>query len=185
MGSLLNDPGPSNRSIWKAWLPALVWLGLIAVESTASLSAENTGKILYPLLHYLFHLDPVRFQIWHAVLRKTGHVIGYGMLSLLLFRAWRATLPVRNNPRWSRVWSGVAVVMTTLVASLDEWHQSFIPSRTGTVRDVLLDTTAGIGTQILLFLWLRRSRSSQPPTPKADGTLHKYTDQPTSSLVGN
>jgi VanZ family protein len=39
------------------------------------------------------------------------------------------------------------------VASLDEWHQSFIPSRTGRWQDVVLDTSAGIATQILILLW--------------------------------
>jgi VanZ family protein len=47
------------------------------------------------------------------------------------------------------------VLGTALVASLDEWHQSFIPSRTGTVRDVILDTCAGIGAQILVLLWVK------------------------------
>ena len=45
---------------------------------------------------------------------------------------------------------------TAVVASLDEWHQSFIPSRTGAVRDVVLDTCAGIGAQVLILLWWKR-----------------------------
>jgi VanZ family protein len=50
-----------------------------------------------------------------------------------------------------------------LVASLDEYHHSFNPERTGTVRDVILDTCAGITVQLLLFLWftLRKSRASR------------------------
>ena len=66
------------------------------------------------------------------------------LLSILLFRAWRETLPAMGNPRWTFRWAKIAVLGTALVASLDEWHQSFIPSRTGTVRDVLLDTCAAI-----------------------------------------
>lgn len=181
MVGCLNDPRSFNRSIWKAWLPAVVWLGLIVVESTASLSAENTSRILYPLLHFLFNLDPVRFLTWHAVLRKTGHVIGYAVLSLLLFRAWRATLPIRPDPRWSIVWARVSFAMTALVASLDEWHQSFIPSRTGSVRDVVLDSTAALGAQIGLFLWLRR-HGNDKPDPSSTGTaLHAYSEQPRNS----
>jgi len=45
------------------------------------------------------------------------------------------------------------------VASLDEWHQSFIPSRTGTPKDVLLDSCAAIAAQILVFLWMQWSSS--------------------------
>jgi VanZ family protein len=132
----------------------MFWLGLIAVESTGTFSAQNTGRFLYPLLHYLFAVDPVRFQTWHFLLRKGGHVIGYGMLSILLFRAWRASVPVAGNPRWAWVWSLDAILMTTLVASLDEWHQSFLPSRTGSIRDVVLDSAAGLLAQVLVFVWL-------------------------------
>jgi len=41
------------------------------------------------------------------------------------------------------------------VAGLDEWHQSFLPTRTGTLHDVILDTCAGIAAQVLLFLSAR------------------------------
>jgi len=144
-----------GRSVWKAWAPALVWLALIGIESTSALSSENTERFLYPVLHFLFNLDPFRFFLWHFYLRKTGHVLGYGILSFLLFRAWRVSLPGAGNARWSMVWARTALFMTALVASADEWHQSFIPTRTGTVRDVALDTAAGLVAQILLFLWLR------------------------------
>jgi VanZ family protein len=150
---------PSSTT-WKAWLAALLWLGLIAFESTNILSAEKTGRILYPLLHFLLGLDPVRFLTWHFVLRKTGHVIGYAILSLLLFRAWKATILVSGSPRWSIVWARIAFTMTALVASLDEWHQTFLPSRTGTIRDVVLDSTAALAAQILLFFWLQRTGNS-------------------------
>jgi VanZ family protein len=113
----------------------------------------------------LFGLDPIRFVTWHFLIRKTGHVVGYAVLSILLFRAWRATVAVKNNPRWSIVWATIALGMTALVASLDEWHQTFLPSRTGTIHDVVLDTTAGLGAQILLFLWLRREKSGRPEAP--------------------
>jgi VanZ family protein len=59
-------------------------------------------------------------------------------------------------------WATIAVLGTALVASLDEWHQSFIPSRTGTPRDVLLDTCAGIAAQILILLWATLRTSREP-----------------------
>lgn len=169
----------AKTSVWRAWFPALLWLGIIAVESTGTFSAQNTSRFLYPLLHFLFSLDPVRFVTWHFFLRKSGHVIGYSILSILLFRAWRATIPVTGNPRWAWAWCLDAILMTTLVASLDEWHQSFLPSRTGTVRDVVLDSAAGVAAQVVVFLacrgWkapalsrstsLREDSPPQSPTP--------------------
>ena len=132
-----------------------MWLGLIAFESTNTLSAANTGRFLYPLLHFLFGLDLIRFLTWHFLLRKTGHVIGYAVLSLLFYRAWKTTITVSGNPRWSIVWARIAFTMTTLVASLDEWHQTFLPSRTGTVHDVLLDSAAALVAQVSIYAWFR------------------------------
>lgn len=143
-----------RHEVLKAWIAAILWLIVIAVESSALLSAHNTSRILYPLLHFLFGLDRMRFGYWHFYIRKSGHVIGYGTLSILLFRAWRATLPASGNVQWTFRWANIAIQGTALVASLDEWHQTFIPSRTGSVRDVILDTCAGIAAQVVIFLWL-------------------------------
>lgn len=146
---------PDRHEVLKAWIAAILWLIVIAIESTAMLSAHNTGRILYPILHFLFGIDRMHFGYWHFYIRKSGHVFGYGTLSILLFRAWRATLPALNNVSWTFRWANISILGTALVASLDEWHQSFIPSRTGTVRDVVLDTCAGIAAQVLVLLWLR------------------------------
>jgi len=141
----------------KAWIAAILWLIVIAIESTQYLSAHNTSHILYPLLHFLFGMNHARFEHWHFYIRKSGHVFGYGLLSVLLFRAWRETLPALGDPKWTFRWATIAVLGTALVASLDEWHQSFLPTRTGTPRDVALDTCAGVAAQILVFLGTKLS----------------------------
>ena len=146
-----------RHSILKAWIAAILWLIVIAIESTALASASNTSRILYPLLHWLFNMDPERFDYWHFYIRKTGHVFGYGMLCFLLFRAWRATWP-KNNVKWTPLWASLAILGTAIVASLDEWHQTFIPTRTGRWQDVVLDTCAGILAQILILIWWRLFR---------------------------
>jgi VanZ family protein len=139
----------------RAWWPAVVWIGLIAFESTDFFSAENTGSVLYTILTRLFgHIDLYDFLVFHHFLRKAGHVVGYGMLSLLLLRGWRATLG-RDRALLLRAallsWLG-----TVCVAAMDEWHQSFIPSRTGSVWDVALDTVAGVAFLVVAYFWLRR-----------------------------
>jgi VanZ family protein len=151
----------SNRhDVLKAWIAAILWLIVIAIESSALLSAHNTSRFLYPLLHFLFGMDWDRFEIWHFYLRKTGHVIGYATLSILLFRAWRATLPAMSDVKWTSRWATIAILETALVASLDEWHQSFLPSRTGRWQDVVLDTCAGIAAQIVIYFWWKTRRSN-------------------------
>jgi VanZ family protein len=149
---------PSQTQLWKAWTPALIWLGIIVLESTNLGSSENTSRFLYPLLHYLTGVDLVHFMAWNHHLRKAGHVIGYFILSLLLFRAWRATLPFVGSKLWSIQWARISFFMTALVASLDEWHQTFLPARTGRWQDVVLDSSAALAAQIVIWLFAQPRR---------------------------
>jgi VanZ family protein len=142
-----------RNQLIKTWIAAVLWLIVIAIESSALLSASNTSRILYPLLHFLLGVDLQHFHVWHFYIRKGGHVVGYAILCVLLFRAWRATLPAMTAVKWTSRWAAIAILGTAIVASLDEWHQSYIPSRTGRWQDVVIDTSAAIGVQILLFFW--------------------------------
>lgn len=150
---------PAKTQLLKTWIAATLWLGLILGESSNYGSAENTSRFLYPLLHFL-GVGASNFLVWHFFIRKTGHFVGYFTLSLLLFRAWRATFPF-PGANWTIQWARISFFMTALVASLDEWHQTYLPSRTGTVHDVILDSTAALAAQILLFMILRSRKSDQ------------------------
>lgn len=152
-----------NKPVRRAWIPALLWLSLIAFESTAMLSAENTAHLLRAIARFL---DPqitlAHLNLLNRVGRKIGHGIGYGVLSLLMLRAWWATLMLPRSatrlPSWTAMvtaWSAPAAVLALLsaaaVAVLDEWHQTLIPGRTGTIRDVVLDTTAAAFVQLVIL----------------------------------
>jgi hypothetical protein len=151
---------PATKKLLKEWVAAALWLGLIAVESTNLLSATNTSRILYPIFHFFTGVDPVRFVLWDYYIRKIGHFVGYFGLSVLLFRSWRATLPFANPSRWSIQWARISFFMTALVASLDEWHQTYLSSRSGSLRDVVLDSTAALAAQILVFVLLKPEHTS-------------------------
>jgi VanZ family protein len=151
---------PVQKQLLKEWTAAVLWLALIAVESTNLLSASNTSRILYPIFHFFTGVDPVRFVLWDYYIRKIGHFVGYFGLSVLLFRAWRATLPFASPSRWSMQWARISFFMTALVASLDEWHQTYLTSRSGSLHDVLLDSSAALMAQILIFLLLEPKRVS-------------------------
>lgn len=48
----------SNERTLKAWFPAVIWLVVIAIESTNAGSSENTGRLLYPISYFPF--------FWHG-----------------------------------------------------------------------------------------------------------------------
>ncbi|HXY06506.1 MAG TPA: VanZ family protein [Terriglobales bacterium] len=149
-----------QKELLKTWIAAGLWIVLIMIESTSYLSSANTSRFLYPILHYLFGIEDASFQALHHYLRKTGHFVGYFILSFLLFRSWRVTLPLSS--RWAMRWAAIAFLMSGLVASMDEWHQTFLPSRTGTIHDVILDSIGALIAQILILLWLRSRNGIQP-----------------------
>jgi len=168
---------------FRYWLPALAWLGVIAFESFR-LSSAVTGSWLLGMLHFFnVQISAENFTHLHHFLRKAGHVTGYGLLSVLLFRSWFHTLvdstdastaggsrralkdkldahrnSRRIDPRWRS--AALALSLTVLTAILDEWHQSFDLSRTGTFWDVVIDLAGGIcflGIALFGFkLWQRR-----------------------------
>lgn len=87
----------------------------------------------------------------HALIRKAGHVIEYFVLGLLLFRTFRGG----SISSWNWRWSFFAVIVVVLWAASDEFHQSFVSTRTASAVDVGIDTAGGIFAQFAGALWHR------------------------------
>jgi len=151
----------SKNEIVKVWIAAALWLGIISTESSSLGGSNNTSRILYPIFHFLFSMGIDRFEFSHPIFPKTAHVVGYFIMSLLFFRAWRATLPRSDIRAWYFNWARISWMMTTLVACLDEWHQAYVPGRGSSVHDVLLDSAAALLAQIVLWWILRRKPPKQ------------------------
>lgn len=129
-----------QASAFRIWLPVVAWGGLIAGKSFFG-SAGNTAPLLEGVLAWIFgQLDPASFDRLHIILRKGGHFLGYGIFGFFWFRAFSATF--RNSP--SFLSAGLAIACTFLIASLDEWHQSFSRVRMGQFGDVVLDTSGAL-----------------------------------------
>jgi VanZ family protein len=156
---------PSRRSRredmgWRwwvnVWAPVAIAIGVICIESTETFSAQNTSSWLRPIFQRLFGaIGDDAWGLFHHYLRKTGHFIGYGTVCLTFLRAWLHTLD-RRGPMGLLAWrlesSILAIFSTAIVASGDEFHQTFLPGRTGTPVDVLLDS---IGACVFcLAIWL-------------------------------
>jgi VanZ family protein len=143
-----------------SWLPTFAWLCLLAAFSTDTFSAEHTGSILWKIVHAVYSgISPRQFEILHFLVRKTAHFTFYGLLSVFAYYSWKFTLPARQS--WTFRWCGLALAVTLLAASLDEFHQSFVPSRTASPRDVMLDVLGACFFQLVLALvvtWRARTR---------------------------
>jgi VanZ family protein len=136
------------------WLPAALAVAMITGESTATMSADNTSHWLLPFwVHFFGVISAPHWAEIHHLIRKTGHMVGYGMVSACFFHGWRMSLRGAGDKVRS-VWRRagmLAVASTLLVASADEFHQSFLPSRTGRPVDVGIDLCGAITAQLLIL----------------------------------
>lgn len=143
------------RSFLKYWLPLLIWLSVIFIGSTGVLSAEQTSRFVVPFLRWLDpKLSIATILSIHFALRKLGHLIEYGILAALLWRALRGTL---TSSRTLAIASLVFVVSAVFAAS-DEFHQSFVPMRTASARDVMIDIGGALAGLFICWIFGRTRR---------------------------
>lgn len=157
LATLLTDPArvtqPSRtRLFFWYWLPAIVWVALVATFSSSALGGAHTSTWMQKVLEIIgVNLTWPQFVVLHHLIRKSAHFTSYGILSVLLFRAFRGT----GNPRrrWRMTWALPALSIAFLVASSDEIHQSFTPGREGMWQDVALDMMGATFAQIAIVVW--------------------------------
>ena len=144
-----------RRALFFAWLPAAIGVLAICIESTDYLSSANTLEWLRRLWHLLFGAgSETNFAADNYLLRKTGHFVGYGILGLLFYRGWRRSSHILGIRRPRIVDVVFSFACTLSIASADEYHQSFLPSRTSRPQDVAIDVSGALVFLVLFQLWL-------------------------------
>ena len=143
------------RDMIKNWGPVGVWMVVIFLFSTDLFSGAHTSSLLGPFLSALFPaITADQIDALHLALRKLGHWSEYFILASLLTRALGKEFPRQTRiARW--VW---CVGIATLYAASDEWHQSFVPSRTASLADVAIDSFGAICGA----LWFNGRRRTLP-----------------------
>jgi len=137
-----------------AWLPAIIWMGLVFYLSAQSQPLKQTPS---PALSYVAHLCE------------------YAVLALLLFSA-----QVSGGSWRGRIWLSLTLsfVLSALFAASDEYHQRFVSGRDASWLDFLTDiagaaaSLAVIGRWGRSFLWRQvRYRRTVPPADPRRGRL--------------
>ena len=134
----------------KQYLPLVVWLAFISFASSDSFNAANTSRIIGPLVLWLFpNTSPETMATIHFITRKIAHFTEYAILGFLAARAFRP---------WPR-WFLISVALVVVYALIDEYHQSFVPSRTASVFDSMIDMAGGITA--LIFISRKGAKSQR------------------------
>ena len=141
-------------------MPAIAWMLIIFAASSDLGSAEHTSRFLIPFLRWLTpDISLATLAAVQLSIRKAAHLTEYAILGALLFRA--VTAP-NGWPRWHYA-AAVAIVVAGAFAALDEFHQTFVQSRTGSSHDVLIDTSGAALGLILWWVFTRRRQKARAP----------------------
>lgn len=97
--------------------------------------------------------DDVQRGFLYVLSRKVAHFVEYALLAGLWWRALRTRL----SPSAA---IGVAVAISVAYAASDELHQLTVSGRTGTPRDVAIDTAGAAATAAFIMIRSRRRRSA-------------------------
>jgi len=138
------------------WLPLLVWMFIIFSASADTQSTARTSRFLEPILRWLYpDISPDTVNLVRLIARKAAHAVEYAILSWLTWRALHR--PGRNEERrWSRRTAVFTLSIVILYATTDEFHQRFVPNRTGSITDVCIDALGGVIG--LILTWAAYSR---------------------------
>jgi len=145
-----------THKVFVRWTLVAVWMTLIFTGSTNHGSSQHTGGFIEPLLRWLLpRASSATIDTLHFYVRKCAHLTEYGILGVLVLRAFSAgELANPGENRWKRAqW---ALGISALYACSDEFHQIFVPSRGASVEDVLLDTCGAAMGIAALLLWRMR-----------------------------
>ena len=145
-----------------AYAPVIFWIGIIFYLSSDQGSMSETSRFIGPILEFFFpNSSEATIKLYHGYIRKAAHFTEYAILALLAARA--CGFLVSHLLR--RSWYLLPLALVVLVATADEIGQSFRPSRTASVLDVLIDISGGLF--IILVLWLLGKPRVKAPEPDA------------------
>jgi len=144
----------------KYWFPVFLWILVIFWMSTSMFSASNT---YYYIEHFLRFFNPAISMkgifLFHNILRKLAHVTEYFISGVLLFRAFRYGSEKGREWRWAIL----SLLVVAAIAASDEFHQTFVVTRTASLVDVGIDIMGGFlaqGVNVLLFRRQQRTSHS-------------------------
>lgn len=128
-------------------------------EESGGLSTKITGYAIDLLYRDYSALSPERqsiiFDQWNFFIRKASHFTEYGIFSTLIL------LFFRTFKRFRKKCFIIAGGISFLYASLDEFHQLFVPGRSGSFIDVLIDTAGALFALLIISVVLHSFRTGR------------------------
>jgi hypothetical protein len=141
-----------RHTVW-GWGPVLAAILIMFIASAQPKYGPPPGT--RPLTIYFSGAMPVFPGLWEFAIKKSAHMVAYGMLTLLGLRAlvgWSGM---------SRRKVALAIGMALTYALIDEFHQSFVPGRHASLMDIGLDLGGATIFGVVAWWWhMRQNRVS-------------------------
>ncbi|MDV3426479.1 MAG: VanZ family protein [Bacillota bacterium] len=144
------------KRIFKWSLVIAFMTAIFIFSSEKAADSEQKSQFVIYILNILgINVESAFGSLADFAVRKAAHFTEYFILYLLIFNA----LYNDFNKKTSLLFS---LFFVFLYASTDEYHQLFVPGRSGKFRDVLIDTSGGaLGLLIMGFLSHRKKVSKE------------------------
>jgi VanZ family protein len=138
-----------SQRLWR-YGPLLLWIVFIWFASTSRFSADNTSQLVRPILLLLFpNLSEAQLAVAHFLTRKAGHFTEYAVLAFLARRAFITSSSAFVQQHWFQL----GLLLVAIYALIDEFHQSFVPSRTPSIYDSAIDVAGGLTVLLIARLY--------------------------------
>jgi VanZ family protein len=116
---------------------------------------------------FQIHVSPGTLDSLNFLLRKLAHLTEYAIFAQLLYAS---LLGLADELEWrlrTAFWSAVIAGAYSLT---DEFHQLFVPNRTGSLVDCAIDTTGAILGLLVVYLVTQRLQTNKTGTAAREAT---------------
>jgi VanZ family protein len=129
------------------WVLLIAWMVVIFIFSQQSgeVSSEQSRFVVYIFNSLGINLDSTLGEMSTFLVRKAAHFSEYFILGLFAYNVLRDEFKFKIS-------LVVTVLIVFLYACSDEFHQAFIPGRGPAFRDVLIDTSGGVTSTLVIYL---------------------------------
>jgi hypothetical protein len=165
-GIVMEHARANKVSPWarlKYWIPAVIAAAIISTFSTHYFTSDETGRVIVPILRwFLPHASSTLIRHLHFGIRKLAHVVEFGVFSITVFRALR-------GPRagWRLNWALLTFLVAVSYAVLDEFHQTYVPLRHASAKDIAIDGFGAMLAQLVVWWYAKgqwpRARIGKSP----------------------
>lgn len=134
------------------WLLLILWMSIIFIFSNQA----NSGDITHNVIEEVFYnIQPAWIiDFLNFTIRKIAHITEY----LILFFLVISLLKEYNIKERKKLLMGI--IFCFVYAVLDEYHQSLVPGRTSTFKDVLIDMIGVLIGYIIFISKLKKHKNN-------------------------